>query len=131
MVASQEIMNGLTQDNIAYYEYFKKPKIVYVHTAKEHYFYFDFAGRYINNSCYMIVTESKYLFFYLNSKLFRWLKRIKFVAYGDASEAGRVKLDYNKMITIPVKVIGDSVSNLFDCLYQYLQYLHHSKLVNS
>jgi hypothetical protein len=92
-----------TQDNIAYYKYFKLPKIIYIHTAVNHQFYLDTEGRYINNSCYMIISDNKYLFSFLNSKLFEWFKKIKFVAYGDAAEKGRAKLDYNKMVTVPIK----------------------------
>ncbi len=92
-----------TQDSIAYYEEFEKPKLIYIHTAKDHQFYFDTEGHYINNSCYMIVTDSKFLFCFLNSKLFKYYKRLKFVAYGDGQEAGRCKLDYNKMVTVPIK----------------------------
>jgi len=91
------------QDKIGYYKYFKLPKIIYIHTAVNHQFYFDTEGRYINNSCYMIISDNKYLFAFLNSKLFEWFKKIKFVAYGDATEKGRAKLDYNKMITVPIK----------------------------
>ena len=86
-----------------YYAEFEKTKLIYIYTAKKHEFYLDTEGRYINNNCYMIVSDDKYLFGYLNSKLFEWYKRIKFVAYGDAIEQGRVKLDYNKMITVPIK----------------------------
>jgi HKD family nuclease len=86
-----------------YYSEFEKTKLIYIYTAKKHEFYLDTEGRYINNNCYMIVSDDKYLFGYLNSKLFEWYKRIKFVAYGDAIEQGRVKLDYNKMITVPIK----------------------------
>ena len=92
----------------AYYQDFELPKIIYIHTAVNHQFYLDTEGRYINNSCYMIISDSKYLFAFLNSKLFEWLKKIKFVAYGDASESGRAKLDYNKMITVPIKNISNS-----------------------
>ena len=92
-----------TQDQIAYYAEFEKSKLIYIHTAKDHQFYFDTEGHYINNSCYMIVTESKFLFCFLNSKLFKYYKRLKFVAFGDGQEAGRCKLDYNKMITVPIK----------------------------
>jgi len=93
------------QDNIAYYKEFRKPKIIYIHTAKNHEFYLDNEGYYINNSCYMIVCDNKFLLCFLNSKLFKWFKRLKFVAYGDAGKGGRCKLDYNKMITIPMKKI--------------------------
>lgn len=96
-----------------YYEDFSKSKLIYMHTAKKHEFYFDQQGRYINNSCYMIITESHFLLCFLNSKLFEWFKKIKFVAYGDAGESGRAKLDYNKMVTVPIKKISQSVENLF------------------
>jgi hypothetical protein len=39
------------------------------------------------------------------------------VAYGDADEGGRVKLDYNKMITVPIKVISDSQLQWFEEKY--------------
>lgn len=87
----------------AYYDDFDKTKIIYIHTAKDHQFYYDTKGYYINNSCYMIVSDSKFLFCFLNSKLFKYFKKIKFVAYGDGQIDGRCKLDYNKMITVPIK----------------------------
>lgn len=87
----------------AYYEEFEQEKIIYIHTAKKHQFYLDTEGRYINNSCYMIVSDSRFLFCFLNSKLFNYFKKLKFVAYGNGQDAGRCKLDYNKMITVPIK----------------------------
>jgi adenine-specific DNA-methyltransferase len=99
-----------------YYGDFAKPKIIYMHTAKKHEFYLDTKGCYINNSCYMIVSDSRYLFAFLNSKLFEWFKKIKFVAYGDAAESGRAKLDYNKMITVPIKNTNKKQQNMFDKL---------------
>lgn len=93
--------------NCVYYKDFEKPKIIYIHTAKTHKFYLDTKGLYINNSCYMLITDDKFIYSFLNSTLFEFLKRIKFVAYGDADEAGRVKLDYNKMISVPIKKLND------------------------
>ncbi|MFZ2657998.1 MAG: DNA methyltransferase [Victivallales bacterium] len=101
----------------AYYEEFEKPKLVYIYTAKKQEFYLDTEGRYINNNCYMIISDNKYLFFFLNSILFDWFKRIKFVAYGDADEAGRVKLDYNKMITVPIRQIPATRLKWFEQKY--------------
>ena len=86
-----------------YYEEFDEEKLIYIHTAKEHEFYFDTEKHYVNNSCYIIATKSKFLYCFLNSKLFRYFKRIKFVAYGDGSEDGRCKLDGNKMATVPIR----------------------------
>jgi len=106
-----------TQDNVAYYKLFEKPKLIYIRTAKNHTFHLDYDGYYVNDSCYIISSENKYLFFFLNSKLFDWYKRIKFVAYGDADEGGRVKLEYNKMITVPIKQITDKQLNWFENQY--------------
>jgi hypothetical protein len=104
-----------------YYSDFDKPKIIYMHTAKKHEFFFDTEGRYINNSCYMIISDSQFLFCFLNSKLFEWFKKIKFVAYGDAEESGRAKLDYNKMITVPIKNISKKNEKIFAKLVQEIK----------
>lgn len=85
-----------------YYKEFDEEKLIYIHTAKEHEFYYDKDKHYVNNSCYIIATKSKFLYCFLNSSLFRYFKRIKFVAYGDGSEEGRCKLDGNKMATVPI-----------------------------
>jgi hypothetical protein len=102
-----------TQDNIKYWRLFFKPKLVFIHTAKKHEFYYDTEKKIINNSCYFISSESKFLFVFLNSKLFEWLKKIKFVAYGDAEESGRAKLDHNKMITVPIKKVSQAIEDKF------------------
>ena len=101
-----------------YYGEFENKKLVYIYTAKKQEFYLDDEGRFINNNCYMIVSDNKYLFFYLNSILFDWFKRIKFVAYGNADEGGRVKLDYNKMISIPIKQISEEKLKWFESKYE-------------
>ena len=107
-----------------YYNDFEKTKLVYIYTAKNHEFYFDKEGRYINNNCYMIISDSKYLFVYLNSSLFNWYKRKKFVAYGDGDERGRVKLDYNKMVSVPVKPIDKLTDLKFEVIADYLTFLN-------
>ena len=105
----------------AYYDLFDKPKLIYIRTAKRHAFYFDEENHYINDSCFLISSSNKYLFLYLNSLLFDWFKRIKFVAYGDADEGGRVKLDYNKMITVPIKQIPASQLKWFEQTYEQIK----------
>lgn len=85
-----------------YYKEFDEEKLIYIHTAKKHEFYYDTEKHYVNNSCYIIASKSKFLYFFLNSSLFDYFKRIKFVAYGDGAEEGRCKLDGNKMATVPV-----------------------------
>ncbi|MCX6251911.1 MAG: Eco57I restriction-modification methylase domain-containing protein [Bacteroidetes bacterium] len=105
----------------AYYDLFDKPKLIYIRTAKNHTFYFDEEGYYINDSCFLISTSNKYLFFFLNSYLFDWYKRIKFVAYGDADEGGRVKLEYNKMVSVPIKQITDNQLKWFENQYAVIK----------
>jgi hypothetical protein len=111
----------------AYYDDFDRDKIIYIHTAKNHEFYFDQEGHYINNSCYMISSNSKFLLFFLNSKLFEWLKKVTFVAYGDADEKGRAKLDFNKMVTIPVKKISPAQEHAFSIIYSKIKEISASK----
>ena len=102
-----------------YYKEFDEEKLIYIHTAKKHEFYYDTEKHYVNNSCYIIASKSKYLYFFLNSSLFDYFKRIKFVAYGDGAEAGRCKLDGNKMATVPIKQNVDEVP--FNELFEKLQ----------
>lgn len=102
-----------------YYKEFDEEKLIYIHTAKNHEFYYDTEKHYVNNSCYIIASKSKFLYFFLNSSLFDYFKRIKFVAYGDGAEAGRCKLDGNKMATVPVK--KDVDEEPFQVAYNYLQ----------
>jgi len=114
-----------------YYSEFEQKKIIYMHTAKNHQFYIDVEGRYINNSCYMIISDSKFLFFFLNSKLFNWFKRLKFGAYGNAATTGRVQLDYNKMVAVPIKKVSDSVEKNFEYYYNKIIKAFNSEFNNS
>ena len=93
------------QDVIDYYAEFDKPKLMYIYTALEHYFYYDTEGYYINNSAYFISDADLFLSAYLNSSVFTFYKKLRFVAYGNADEGGRNKLDYNKMVNVPVLVV--------------------------
>jgi len=94
------------QRGCKYYDEFFKTKIVYIYTAKEHYFGLDTKNRYLNNNCYFIVSNNRYLLAYLNSNLFKFYKINSFVAFGDAKSKGRCKLDYNKMLNVPIKTIN-------------------------
>lgn len=99
-----------------YYREFDEEKLIYIHTAKNHEFYYDTEKHYVNNSCYIIANKSKFLFCFLNSFLFKYFKKIKFVAYGDGTEDGRCKLDGNKMATVPIRYNVDErpFEKLFD-----------------
>ena len=96
-----------------YYDKFEQPKIIYIHTAVHHSFYYDEEGYYINNSCYLISNADKFLSVWLNSKVFTFYKKLHFVAYGDSSEKGRAKLDYNKFINTPIPIISEEQKQAF------------------
>ena len=102
-----------------YYQEFDEEKLIYIHTAKNHEFYYDTDKHYVNNSCYIIANKSKFLFCFLNSSLFKYFKKIKFVAYGDGAEEGRCKLDGNKMATVPIRYNVDE--RPFEKLFDELQ----------
>jgi len=56
------------QDNIAYYEEFNRPKIVYPNITKTNIFAFDTTGWLTNQKCFIIPTDDLYLLAVLNSK---------------------------------------------------------------
>jgi hypothetical protein len=96
-----------------YYDKFEQPKIIYIRTAVSHKFYYDEENYYVNDSCYLISNADKFLAVWLNSKVFTFYKKLHFVAYGDPSEKGRAKLDYNKFINIPIPIISEEQKQTF------------------
>ena len=115
-----------------YYKEFDEEKLIYIHTAKNHEFYYDTEKHYVNNSCYIIVSMSKFLYCFLNSSLFNYFKRIKFVAYGDGAEEGRCKLDGNKMATVPIKTNVDErpFEKKFELLQQAIIANDNNRLIS-
>jgi hypothetical protein len=61
------------QDNIAYYEEFEKPKIMYAEISTEGKFMFETEGYYSDTTTYIMASDSKYLLGVLNSKLFTYM----------------------------------------------------------
>lgn len=96
-----------TQGSTAYYQKFDEPKIIYIRTAVNHKFYYDEEGYYVIDACYIISNADKFLAVWLNSKIFKFYKKHHFVAYGDPDERGRVKLDANKMVNVPIPVLSE------------------------
>ena len=45
-----------------YYKEFDENKLIYIHTAVNHEFFYDTEQHYVNNSCYIIVSNSKFLY---------------------------------------------------------------------
>jgi type I restriction-modification system DNA methylase subunit len=92
-----------------YYDKLEQPKLIYYHTAVKHSFYFDTEGYYISANCYFISNADRYLQCVLNSKLFNFVKKYLFPSFGDSENGGRVRLDANKMINLPIKDVSDDV----------------------
>jgi len=62
-----------TQDSIAYWHEFEKPKIMYQVLQVKPCFIFDDKGQYCNNSMWIIPSDDKFLVGLLNSKMGWWL----------------------------------------------------------
>ena len=99
-----------------YYEEFEKPKIIYYHTALKHEFYLYTQGYYISANCYLIANADRYLQCVLNSSLFDFGKKYKFPAFGDVENRGRIRLDANKMIKLPIRIISKTDQQPFNDL---------------
>tara|TARA_R110001599_G_scaffold41314_2_gene124989 strand:+ start:15088 stop:18864 length:3777 start_codon:yes stop_codon:yes gene_type:complete len=91
-----------TQDSIAYWEDFTKPKIIYPNMTKFLPFTLDLDGNYTNQKCFILTGECVfYLTAFLNSKLFRFCFEESFPELqGNTRELNKVIFE-----TIPVKEI--------------------------
>lgn len=96
-----------------YYDELLKPKLIYYHTASTHNFYFDTEGYYISANCYFIANADRYLQCILNSKLFHYVKKFLFPAFGDSENGGRVRLDANKMSCLPINEVDNELKEEF------------------
>lgn len=61
------------QDNIAYWQEFEQPKIVYPDIAKSSAFAYDEKGYYLANTLYLLPTSQQWLLGILNSTIILWL----------------------------------------------------------
>jgi hypothetical protein len=94
------------QDNIAYFEDFESPKIVYPRTNNQCNFQLDFAGYYLSDNNFYIKSDSKTLLGLLNSKLvFFYLKSICTTLQGGYYDFRRDKID---TIPIPKRLNNDN-----------------------
>ena len=106
-----------------YYDELLKPKLIYYHTASTHNFYFDTEGYYISANCYFIANADRYLQCVLNSKLFHYVKKFLFPAFGDSENGGRVRLDANKMSALPIKEVSNDLKLSFQGLAEEISVL--------
>jgi hypothetical protein len=96
-----------TQDSIAYWEDFSKPKIIYPNMTKFLPFSLDVDGNFLNDKCFILSGEKLYyLVAFLNSKVFRFCFSDAFPELqGNSKEIKKFILE-----AIPVKEISDESS---------------------
>ncbi len=88
-----------------YYEAFDAPKLMYIHTAIKQNFYYDTEKYFINNNAFIITNPDLFLSAWLNSAVFGFYKKLIFPAFGDASTDGRVRLNADKMVNVPIPIL--------------------------
>lgn len=99
-----------TQDAIAYYAEFAKPKIMYQKFQVKPCFVYDEQGLYCNDSMWIIPTEDKALLALLNSKMAWWLMKKKCTQIQNG-----VQLIWQYLSKIPVpRVLPQELATLAD-----------------
>ncbi len=99
-----------TQDSIAYWSYFDKPKIIYPNMTKYMPFYYDERGFYTNQKCFILTgSHISYLTAFLNSSLFKFCFFNNFpVLFGGSRELSKIFFD-----KIPVLEVSDAIDSEF------------------
>jgi Eco57I restriction-modification methylase/TaqI-like C-terminal specificity domain/Type I restriction enzyme R protein N terminus (HSDR_N) len=90
------------QDDVAYYEVFDRPKIVYPDIAKGPRFCLDTTGSYIANTAYCLGTDDRYLLAFLNSRLAWFCVSNISIPFGVRAGEYRYRMIYQYMQQVPV-----------------------------
>jgi predicted type IV restriction endonuclease len=98
------------QDDVAYYEVFDGPKLIYPDIAKGPRFCLDVGGHYLANTAYCLGTEDRYLLGVLNSRLFWFAIGNISIPFGVRAGQYRYRLIYQYMEKVPIRVIDFSNS---------------------
>jgi len=91
------------QDDVAYYEVFHKPKLVFPDICKHPRFSYDDTGVYLANTAYALGTGDKYLLGILNSRLFWFAISNISIPFGVRAGEFRYRLIYQYMERVPVR----------------------------
>ena len=102
-----------TQDSIAYWEQFSKPKIIYPNMTKYMPFYYDEEKYFTNQKCFIVTGKHmSFLTAFLNSSLFKFCFFDNFpVLFGGSRELSKIFFD-----KIPVIEVSDAI----DAEFRYL-----------
>ncbi len=94
------------QDDVAYYEIFESPKIIFPDIAKGPRFYLDKSGTYLANTAYALGTDDMYLLGILNSKLCWFAISNISIPFGVRAGQFRYRMIYQYMEKVPIRVIN-------------------------
>ena len=94
------------QDDVAYYEAFDRPKLIFPDIAKGPRFCFDTGGHYLANTAYAIGTDDLYLLGILNSRLFWFTISNISIPFGIRAGKYRYRLIYQYMEKVPIRRIN-------------------------
>jgi hypothetical protein len=94
------------QDDVAYYEVFDGPKIIFPDICKGPRFSLDAGGHYLANTAYCLGTDDLYLLGVLNSRLFWFAISNISIPFGIRAGEYRYRLIYQYMEKVPIRVIN-------------------------
>lgn len=111
------------QDDIAYYQAFEKPKIIYPDIAKESRFAFDAEQHYLGNTIYFIAKNDLFLLAVLNSSIIWTYCKETLTVLGDADKGGRLRFFRQFVEKIPIPPASDRDKAEIENLVGYVLYL--------
>jgi hypothetical protein len=97
------------QDDVAYYEIFDGPKIIFPDIAKGPRFCLDTEGHYLANTAYCLGTDDRFLLGVLNSRLFWFAISNISIPFGIRAGQYRYRLIYQYMEKIPIRTVDLAV----------------------
>lgn len=129
------------QDDVAYYQTFDSPKIIFPDIAKGPRFCLDTKGNYLANTAYCLGTDDKYLLAILNSRLFWFAISNISIPFGVRAGEYRYRLIYQYMEKVPIRPINfsepsdkarhDKMVELVDRMLELNKQKHSGKLAPS
>src|SRR5208282_1575215 len=129
------------QDDVAYYQTFDSPKIIFPDIAKGPRFYLDTSDVYLANTAYCLGTDDKYLLAILNSRLFWFAISNISIPFGIRAGEYRYRLIYQYMEKVPIRPINifdpadkarhDKMVALVDCMLELKKKKHSGTLAPS
>jgi len=96
------------QDDVAYYQIFESPKIIFPDIAKGPRFCLDTESNYLANTAYCLGTGDRYLLGILNSRLFWFAISNISIPFGIRAGEYRYRLIYQYMEKVPIRPINFS-----------------------